>query len=57
DDAAATPDFATALAADPRAGLGAGEVAELLDPAGYLGAAGAWVDRALAAHRSEVPLP
>lgn len=57
DDAAAAPDFAAALAADPRAGLGTGEVAELLDPAGYLGAAGAWVDRALAAHRSEVPLP
>jgi 3-carboxy-cis,cis-muconate cycloisomerase len=50
DDAAAASDFAAALAADPRVGdvLTADELVELLDPAGYVGAAGTWVDRALA---------
>jgi 3-carboxy-cis,cis-muconate cycloisomerase len=36
------------------AGIPADEVAELLDPAGYLGSAEAFVDRALAAHASTV---
>jgi 3-carboxy-cis,cis-muconate cycloisomerase len=45
--------FAAALLADPAiAGvLDAERVAELLDPAGYLGSADVWVDRTLAAHR------
>lgn len=54
DDAAGGADFATALAADARVSAalpGAGGLASLLDPAGYLGATGTWVDRALAAHR------
>jgi 3-carboxy-cis,cis-muconate cycloisomerase len=36
------------------AGVPADEVAALLDPAGYLGSADAFVDRALAAHESTV---
>jgi 3-carboxy-cis,cis-muconate cycloisomerase len=45
--------FAAALLADPAiAGvLDAERVAELLDPAGYLGSADLWIDRTLAAHR------
>ncbi|MGH3517806.1 MAG: 3-carboxy-cis,cis-muconate cycloisomerase [Haloechinothrix sp.] len=41
------------LAADPLVGkfLDRGRIAELLDPAGYLGSAQAFVDRALTAHR------
>ncbi len=35
-----------------RSALGAGGAARLLDPAGYLGSAGAFVDRALAAHEA-----
>jgi 3-carboxy-cis,cis-muconate cycloisomerase len=59
DEAAVAPDFVAALAADPRVAgaLTADELAELLDPAGYLGATGAWVDRALAAHREDGPRP
>jgi 3-carboxy-cis,cis-muconate cycloisomerase len=46
-------DLAGALAAHPLAGrlLTASEIRTLLDPAGYLGATGTWIDRALAAHR------
>jgi 3-carboxy-cis,cis-muconate cycloisomerase len=45
-------DFAAGLAADPVAGqLGEERIRELLDPSGYLGASGTWIDRALAAHR------
>ena len=52
--AARDGDFAAALTADPVAGrLGADRIRELLDPAGYLGASTTWVDRALAAHRTE----
>jgi 3-carboxy-cis,cis-muconate cycloisomerase len=42
------------LAAEPRvaARLTLAEIEALLDPAGYLGAAGALVDRALAAHEA-----
>jgi 3-carboxy-cis,cis-muconate cycloisomerase len=46
--AAATGSFRWALVADERVGLSAGEVDALLDPEGYLGAAGELVDRALA---------
>ena len=44
--------LAEALAARPEVAkrLSAGEIARLLDPAGYLGSAGIFVDRALAAH-------
>jgi 3-carboxy-cis,cis-muconate cycloisomerase len=46
-------DLADALATHPLAGrlLSAFEIGTLLDPAGYLGATGTWIDRALAAHR------
>ncbi|MBX5441174.1 MAG: 3-carboxy-cis,cis-muconate cycloisomerase [Solirubrobacteraceae bacterium] len=45
--------FADVLRDDPeiRERVGAGEIDRLLDPAGYLGSAGALVDRALEAHR------
>ena len=46
--AAATGSFRWALVADERVGLSADEVDVLLDPEGYLGAAGELVDRALA---------
>jgi 3-carboxy-cis,cis-muconate cycloisomerase len=51
---AAEPRVAGALAAEPRvaARLTLAEIEALLDPAGYLGAAGALVDRALAAHEA-----
>ncbi|MBP2471689.1 3-carboxy-cis,cis-muconate cycloisomerase [Crossiella equi] len=50
-------DFAGRLAADPVLGghLTAQRIAELLDPAGYLGSAGLFVDRALAAYHGETP--
>ncbi len=48
--AAATGSFRWALVADERVGLGADEVAALLDPDTYLGSAGAMIDRALARH-------
>jgi 3-carboxy-cis,cis-muconate cycloisomerase len=53
DAAARSRPLAAALAADPAvaAHLDAARVAALLDPAGYLGSAGALVDRALEAHR------
>jgi 3-carboxy-cis,cis-muconate cycloisomerase len=41
------------LAADPRVELTAEEIDRALDPAGYLGSAEAFVDRALALHREE----
>jgi 3-carboxy-cis,cis-muconate cycloisomerase len=46
------PGFAEALAADPVIGavLDRARIDELLDPGGYLGATGDWIDRALAAH-------
>jgi 3-carboxy-cis,cis-muconate cycloisomerase len=49
--AAAGPAFAEKLAADPRvaARLSTEDIAELLDPAGYLGSADALIDRALRA--------
>ena len=47
-EAARAPSFREALLADERVGLSADELDELLDPAGYLGAAEALVDRALA---------
>jgi 3-carboxy-cis,cis-muconate cycloisomerase len=48
--------FAEALGADPRiaARLDGGRIAELLQPAGYLGASQVWIDRALAAHRDSL---
>jgi 3-carboxy-cis,cis-muconate cycloisomerase len=46
-EAARAPSFRDALLQDERVGLAADELDELLDPAGYLGAAGALVDRAL----------
>jgi 3-carboxy-cis,cis-muconate cycloisomerase len=39
-----------ALIADPRVDLSEQEIDSALDPAGYLGAAEAFVDRALEAH-------
>jgi 3-carboxy-cis,cis-muconate cycloisomerase len=51
-DAAATGrPFAEAVAADPRVDLSGEEIAALLDPARALGAADAFVERALRAHR------
>jgi len=49
---AAEGSFAEALAADPGLPLDSEEAERLLDPAGYLGAAERFVDRALEAHRS-----
>jgi 3-carboxy-cis,cis-muconate cycloisomerase len=49
-EAARAPSFRDALLADERTGLSADELDALLDPAGYLGAAEALVDRALAAY-------
>jgi 3-carboxy-cis,cis-muconate cycloisomerase len=48
--------FAEALAADPQivARLDPARIAELLRPAGYLGATQVWIDRALAAHRDSL---
>ena len=43
------------LAADPRVALTDEEIDRALDPAGYLGSAEAFVDRALALHREEKP--
>lgn len=51
--AADAPSFREALLADPRAGLDADEVEALLDPATYLGSAGAFVDRAVARYETE----
>ena len=48
-EAAAAPDFAAALR-----GRGV-DLDDPLDPAGYLGATGTWVDRALAAHQATMP--
>jgi 3-carboxy-cis,cis-muconate cycloisomerase len=52
-----TKGLAEALAAEPRIGgrLSRGEIEALLEPAGYLGAAGTLVDRALAAHEALDP--
>lgn len=49
--------FAAALGADPAVAsvLDAAALDELLDPAGYLGSAGTWIDRALDAYRSGGP--
>ena len=52
-EAARAPSFHEALVADTRAGLSADELDLLLDPSGYLGAAEALVDRALAAYAEE----
>jgi 3-carboxy-cis,cis-muconate cycloisomerase len=49
-EAARAPSFRDALLGDERAALSAEELDALLDPAGYLGAAEALVDRALAEH-------
>ena len=49
-EAARAPSFRDALLTDKRVGLSAEELDELLDPAGYLGAARALVDRALASY-------
>ncbi len=46
-------DLADALAAHPALELTRERAAELLDPAGYLGAAAALVDRALAGYEEE----
>lgn len=53
--AATRPAFRDALLADPevRAHLTEGEVDETLDPYGWLGSAGLFVDRALVAYRTE----
>lgn len=48
-EAAAAPDFAAALR-----GRGI-DLDDPLDPTGYLGATGTWVDRALAAHQATMP--
>ncbi len=49
--------LAAELAAEPlvAGAFDAREIDRLLDPAGYLGAAGVWVDRALAAHGEAAP--
>jgi 3-carboxy-cis,cis-muconate cycloisomerase len=52
-EAAGSESFRAALLADERAGLDADELDALLDPAGYLGAAEALVDRALTAYEEE----
>ncbi|MGO1052255.1 class-II fumarase/aspartase family protein [Crossiella sp. CA198] len=54
--AVAGEDFAAVLGADPvvAAQLSRQRIVELLDPAGYLGSAGVFVDRALAAWHEEV---
>ncbi|MFR9780091.1 3-carboxy-cis,cis-muconate cycloisomerase [Micromonospora sp. MS34] len=54
--AARQPAFRDALRADPevRAHLSEPEIGEALDPHGWLGSAGLFVDRALAAYRTEV---
>lgn len=46
------PAWAAALLSDPAVAAVAdpAEIGELLDPAGYLGSAGTWIDRALARH-------
>jgi 3-carboxy-cis,cis-muconate cycloisomerase len=51
--------FAEALAADPQISglLDRGRIAELLRPAGYLGATQVWIDRALDAHRHAAGRP
>jgi 3-carboxy-cis,cis-muconate cycloisomerase len=51
--------FRDALAADPEVAphLDPAGIATLLDPAGYLGSAGAFVDRALAAHARRRGMP
>jgi 3-carboxy-cis,cis-muconate cycloisomerase len=46
-------DLASALAAHPALGLSRARAAALLDPAGYLGAAEVFVDRALTAYEEE----
>ncbi|MGH3762690.1 MAG: 3-carboxy-cis,cis-muconate cycloisomerase, partial [Actinophytocola sp.] len=46
-------DLASALAAHPALRLDRAKAAELLDPAGYLGAADEFVSRALAAYERE----
>jgi 3-carboxy-cis,cis-muconate cycloisomerase len=51
--AAGAPSFREALLADARVGLSADELDVLLDPSGYLGAAEALVDRALAVYAEE----
>ncbi|PWU44123.1 3-carboxy-cis,cis-muconate cycloisomerase, partial [Micromonospora globispora] len=53
--AARQPTFRDALHADPevRAHLSEPEIGEALDPHGWLGSAGLFVDRALAAYRME----
>jgi 3-carboxy-cis,cis-muconate cycloisomerase len=50
--------FAELLAQDPSIGLylRPGELTDALDPAGYLGASDALIDRALAAHRAQQPI-
>jgi 3-carboxy-cis,cis-muconate cycloisomerase len=54
---AASPGFAAALAADPVISgvLDPSQIGELLDPAGYLGAARIWIDRALASYEATAP--
>jgi 3-carboxy-cis,cis-muconate cycloisomerase len=51
-EAATAPSFRDALLGDERTGLSAHELDALLDPAGYLGAAEALVDRALDAYEA-----
>jgi 3-carboxy-cis,cis-muconate cycloisomerase len=53
----ASPGFAAALAADPEISraLDPSQIGELLDPAGYLGAARLWIDRALASYEAAAP--
>jgi 3-carboxy-cis,cis-muconate cycloisomerase len=48
--------FAAELLEEPAVAgvLSAAELEELLDPAGYLGAAATFIDRALRAHRESV---
>jgi 3-carboxy-cis,cis-muconate cycloisomerase len=54
-EAARAQSFRDALLADERVGLAADKLDELLDPGGYLGAAGALVDRALESYEEERP--
>jgi 3-carboxy-cis,cis-muconate cycloisomerase len=52
-EAAGAPSFRDALLDDERVGLSDGELDELLDPTGYLGASEALVDRALESYGPE----
>ena len=54
-EAARAPSFRDALLTDERVGISAEELDELIDPDGYLGAAGALVDRSLEDYEKDRP--